>query len=263
MNNQQISRKTILLIAGGFFLLIGLVIMAALFQLQDEDPYRERLEISNLDEYTEGKPTDEERIRYIKHNLLTVVNLNSDETIESDSIDDIRIRDNSFSQEYDQETTLHHVEFIVDIESIKQSYNVSYEWVDNQDEWRAMDETGTLVTCLPINELRYGDFNCKDLLTEQSGETDPVLERLENTPISPIFKVYGQIEDNGSKKIIIQILANNYTQRAREQFDDYRKEARDWLNEQNVDLDTYTIEWRNLENEVVNDDQAPPVDIDV
>lgn len=132
------------------------------------NPYGYYLEIANLDEFTAGKPTNEDRLDFIKHSLYNNVSLNSDDEIENNSITDVLVREGSFSQVYDQD--VHTVKFIVDIQSLRQSYGVAYQWVDNEDLSDSLDEYGTRVSCLPSYKLIYDDFGCTDELMLEAGQ---------------------------------------------------------------------------------------------
>ncbi len=259
-SNTTTANKKLLFIIGAVVFIIASILLVIQLSLTSTNPNGDQLEISNLNEYTNGKPSNRDRLDFIKHNLLEVVNLNVDTPVENESIKDVVVRKGSFTQKFDNEKDLHSVKFIVDIKSLKQSYNVSYQWVEGNEFSSEVDEYGTLVTCLPVSQLKYGDFNCVDSLTLESGEKDPVLERLENAPVNNIYEIYGQVEEDGTKKIIIRILANNYTERTRLQYENYKQQALGWLASENIDTTKYKIEWRNLENEVVPDSFVPPDD---
>ncbi len=158
--------------------------------------------------------------------------------------------------------SVHTSYFIVDIEEADQSWGIKYSWVAGNKDVEF--DTGTIVPeCLNETELRYGNFECESVLrfiNTGTDKFDPVLDRLSRESTDPIYRVTSNIDDDGTKRIIIQILANNYTERTKQQFELYRQEARQWLISQGVDLSQYTLEWRNLENEIAPEGDTPDPD---
>jgi len=246
-------KKAILIISVSFIALVGILSAVYMyFNNNSTNSHGEYLDIENIDEYTQGKPSDEDTLDYIKHALFTTVNLNTDQPVESRSITDIVVREGSFSQKYDEDRSIHTVEFIVDIESLKQSYRASYQWSDENRYSEHIDEWGTAVRCLPVDELIYGDFDCRDLFTEMSSVNgDSKLESIlpHRSEFYTIRSYPG--EGDGHAVISIQIMSNNNSERTQKRFNTYKKEATDWLESQDIELDTYTIEYRNFSNRIV------------
>lgn len=124
------------------------------------NPNGEDVKINGIEEHTKGKPSNRDVFRYIEHDLLTVINLNSDKKKTGWLIDDVGIREKSYHQTLDNK--IHTVTFIADIPSLRQSYRVNYQWAEGNDMSVRLDEYGTNVTCLPVKDLIFGDFQCKD-----------------------------------------------------------------------------------------------------
>jgi hypothetical protein len=160
--------------------MVIVIIASFIYVANQKNPYGEEVDITNLAELSAGRPSDSNTLFFIKNNLYKVILMNLDYTIKADDIKDITIRTGTFDQTYDEKTNVNTVKFIVDIKSLKQSYQVSYQWSSNKNNDN-LAEYGTLVTCLPTNLLKYGDFNCKDMLTEE-GETPDI-------PNNPIIRV--------------------------------------------------------------------------
>jgi hypothetical protein len=215
------------------------------------------LRIKNLSTYTQGKPSNKNTVNYIEHAIFTTVNLNLDTPIQNKSIEDVLIRDGSFSQEYNNEKTIHTIKFIIDSESLKQSYDVSYQWADNDRYSLDLDEWGTTVRCLPKDKLIYKDFNCKDMFSEMSTTADdPTLAKI--LPYRGDFYTirYYAGDKKDSTVISIQIMINTTGERTKKQFDVYKKEALNWLVLEGVDLDNYELVYRNLSNDIIIDGQT-------
>lgn len=150
--------------------------------------YEGSMEIQNLSQYTKGKPINQETLAYIKYDLFRVINQNTSSPAASNSIKDIMVRDNSFSQAHDKDKGLHSVNFIVDIASLNQSYRVSYQWVDRADQERSKDEWGTAVRCLSDGDQKiYPDFQCKDMFSQLDQPSDPIMQHLPHT--TPYYKI--------------------------------------------------------------------------
>ena len=167
-----------------------------------------------------------------------MINLNSSKKYKSNEIKDIFIRKDTFSQFYDKDTDVHTVHFILDIKSIKQSYNVSYQWTSDHHRSEDIDEYGTGVKCLPKERLIYGDFNCRDMFTE---EEDPFAD------ILPFSTMEYTIRQSPSADNTLNITIN--TSAADERIDpdgaieSYKQQATQYLLDNNVDLEKYKLNY--------------------
>lgn len=165
------GHKKVLVILLVFFIT---VIVTLLMHSSNKNPYGEELQIANLSTLTRGKPVKSDSLRQIKHNLYEIIMRNYKEDIRSNSIKDILVRDGSFTQTYDEKSDTHFVSFIADIASIKQSYDVRYQWTSKpEEEQNGEGQYGTVVSCLPLDQLLYGDFNCRDLFSDMRGSVSP------------------------------------------------------------------------------------------
>lgn len=258
MNNQnqlKLDKKTIA-IAVSLILLFIVVPIVYWFISSQKNPEGDSLKIKNLSSYTQGKPFNKDVLNYIEHNLFTTVNLNQKTPVKDKSVEDVLVREGSFSQDVDETTGIHTVKFIVDIESLKQSYDVSYQWSDRNKYSTDLDEWGTLVRCLPVDKLIYGDFKCRDMFTDMAKtDDDPLLEKV--LPYEGDFYTIRHYEGEESTVISVQIMITPTGERTQKQFDIYKQEAKDWLVSQGVDLHDYIVIFRNLNNDVVPDAEEP------
>lgn len=177
MTNRFVNNKTI----GFLFIIlcaltIGYFIASSL--IATKNPYGDEIIINDLDTYTEGLPKNKDRLQFIQNRLYETVKINSPSARPGD-ITDTTVRKGSFSQEYKKEYKRHSVNFITDIPSLRQSYNISYQWLDPGQDSIYLDQYGTVVTCVKKDKAIYQDFSCKDLFEAQKTHyEDPILEFL-------------------------------------------------------------------------------------
>ncbi len=167
----NLSKRQYLLIGGGVLLLL-VVIIVVNFLISNRDPYPDNgIKITNLHELTRGKKdTSTERVLVVQNDLLDLAQKNSSMTVVGSDVKDAVARPESFAQT-DSRNGLHTVRFLVDIASLQQTYDVSYQWAKNPE---LLEEYGTLVSCPKPEDNRYEDFHCQDDFSEQTGLPDPI-----------------------------------------------------------------------------------------
>lgn len=257
MNTQrQVNpKKRLFIIVISFVLLVVGVSAFYWFINGRGNPEGDSLIIKNLGTYTQGKPSNKDTLNYIEHALFTTVNLNTNPPVKDKSVEDVMVRDGSFSQSYDKEKSIHTVKFIVDSESLRQSYDVSYQWSDRSKYSPDLDEWGTTVRCLPKDKVRYKDFTCRDMFSEMATTADdPLLAKI--LPYKgDFYAIRYYTGDKAGTVISIQIMINTTGERTKKQFGMYKKEAENWLVSQGVDLNNYTLMYRNLNNDIVIEEE--------
>ena len=242
MQNIRSKKKVIIISVIAILSIIALIVYASIMSTRPKDDY---LNISNLDTYTNGKPSDRDTLNYIKETLFKTVNLNTNPPVTSNSVDDVMIREGTFSQEANGDESLYKITFIVDIESLKQSYSVAYSWsMDDDDRFNHdQDERGVSVLCLPVDKLIYGDFDCKDLFTEEESFIDPIFQYLPHTTLD--YKVtFDPIAEE--KTLVITIMTSAADERSDPEaaISAYRSSALQWLDSlEDIDPSDYKIEW--------------------
>jgi hypothetical protein len=246
MHNKKIRLPIILA-------LVYVVITIVWFFLSNKNQYGDELQIKDLSQYTNGKATNEERLAFIRHNLFSTVNLNTKPAVKSNSIQDIEIRKDSFSQTFDKENSIYMVHFIVDIASLKQSYRVAYQWTTDKTKEGSVAEYGTQVSCLPIDELIYGSFNCVDERIVEKGvnEYDPVGAILPyhvegRFEVKTYQKATTEENDNPTSDMRTILGVYAYIPRWMDKPDEkllaeYTKEIRAWLSSRKLNPDNYAI----------------------
>ncbi len=168
------SRNLIIAIVAVLILLV-LIIMPLFLsndnQVDDDQPSNEvtvasnqgRTNINDLDEYDKNLPI--ERHDLIKQNLFETIAMNFPDSNPTD-ITDVKIREGSFNQDFDDQTQIYSTSFIVDIPSIRQSYEIT----DSYSPTESLADYATLVLCLDDNDLIYGPFDCMDRIRWETGE---------------------------------------------------------------------------------------------
>ncbi|MDR2063561.1 MAG: hypothetical protein LBQ02_02095 [Candidatus Nomurabacteria bacterium] len=240
----MINNRRVLLI---FMLIVAVAFVGWIIYTYTRNPYGDYIEINNLGKLTAGKPQNKDSVNFIQHDLLVAIQRNSSATIKNKSIKDVFVRDSSFSQTYDDVYDVHSVEFIVDIESIKQSYKVSYQWseIENNDH---LSEYGTMVLCLPASQLIYGDFDCKDQLILEKGDSklDPIIEILPHK--TDVYNLQYGYDNSGSLRLKASIyidipLISEYESQINEKISSIKSQIAGWLSSQGFDINKYVVDY--------------------
>jgi hypothetical protein len=199
------------------------------------------LAIVNLSEYTDGRPTNDEEVKNLEESLFATVN--KYKRIRSNGVKDFRVREGTFEQR--DEDDYHLVEFLIDSESLRQSYAVSYQW-GNQNKF---EQYVGMIVCVQPSRVIYPEFNCKDPIISES--LAPERAKLDDyIPYSAEhFEIRSDIRTSPIS-IIITISINDTETDAVE--DHYYNEALRWLMATGLNLDEYTIVRRVLRPNVPN-----------
>lgn len=179
LEQDRRKRKKIIIISSGILVLFISVIGVNLIINNNKKTFGDTVDIIGLSKSTQNKPDKEVLREFIQYEALRVVNLNSKEPKTGKEIEDAVIREGSFEQSNDSDNGLHRVTFILDIKSLKQSYDVSYGWTDTLDASNnSLTENISYVKCLPDNKLIYGDFNCVDFDSVIDTPSDSIIKHL-------------------------------------------------------------------------------------
>lgn len=188
------------------------------------------LKIANLAEYTEGRPTSVEEVRRIEENLYVMVN--KYKRVRSNGVKDFMVRDGTFEQR--DEDDYHIVKFLIDSESLRQSYAVSYQW-GNRDKF---EQYVGMIFCVPEEDVIYDDFACRDPMApegipeERSALYDYIPYDTEH------FSVRSDIRTDPISLVITVGLAGNDPEGLDET---YYQEAIKWLESTDLDLSKYML----------------------
>lgn len=244
-NNQPISRKkaAIILIVA-MVLFMGFIYLLNIFFQSDENKFGKFIKIQNYS--SKVKNLSGETREAIESTLYNTVEKNVDTTtIEPSKIKDAYIRDNSNKQEYNAQSTVYSGTFIVDMESIKQSYRVTYKYSHRN----TADTGGTpiSITCLAPNELIYGDFNCQDIISAQSNDYDEVTSVIPyhglSFALTPDATQAGRGLVINARLIIPEIDLSGDKASQLAVIEQYKNEVRKWLESKGINPDDYEIDY--------------------
>lgn len=241
-------KNQLVLVISLVLIVVGFAVFILFFNKANGNRYGEELTIANLGEYTKGHPRDKRSLEYIEHELFKTVNLNVSSPVTDNSIEDVRVRAGSFTQTLGDSTKVYTVSFIVDIQSLKQSYDVSYQWdASDSGNTEKLDEWGTVVKCLPKEKLLYGDFSCKDMFTELQGDTDSILNNLPHSTLDYNLTVAQGTPGVENQKLALDaelLLSAADVRSGRDAaIAAYTQEVRDYITSLGLNPDSYTINY--------------------
>lgn len=242
MQNQLISKQKLFIIGIGLLLLIAVVVFLKVQESQ-KNSFGDEIEITNLkDETSKSKePSEKMAIDYVQYALLGAVNMNVEKPIEDKQIKDAQIRSGTFNQTYSKEHNVYTVTFIVDIESLQQSYQASYQWAKDKKSKYSLDEWGSNVRCLPQSKLIYEDFKCKDMFTEMGGEEESIIKHLPHSTLS--YRITLGPSMPYVLNIVISTNAADERGDAKAAIEKYKNQANEWIRSVGFDPQDYTINY--------------------
>lgn len=150
-NLQYLSKKQKALLISIPILFITIIIISLFFYFQQKP---KQINIVGLDEKNSSAPISDKDI--LKAQLYRVISSNPD--IENSKISDAILRNDSYIEETVGDITT--ANFIIDIDSIQQSYTVSFSWSKNNDLPNSI-----LIECPNIFESKYPDSYCIGMYT--------------------------------------------------------------------------------------------------
>lgn len=148
-------------------------------------------EISNLTQEIGQLPADS--IEAIQIGLFDAVELNQG-TLQSIEKSDATIRENSLIEKYYEKQNIHYVNFIVDIPSIEQSYQIFHEWTDNKRNPYLLVNRSTIAMCVLEEHVIYENFDCKDSVNKNGQRV--IASEFLKYEIFDQFSVFTKTEDN-------------------------------------------------------------------
>lgn len=213
------------------FVLIAIILLIiSIVQLFRKNPFGEQIAINNFDQYYNNLPTKTQDA--ITNTLHNIVSSNSPDTKLPKS--GAKIRQDSTYSEFNAKTNIHYDSFIIDLESLKQSYVFQVVWSPDLDNPNLQDVGYTVVaTCPSRDQLIYPDFNCKDDFLNSVAEIydDPAVLKL---PIrSANYSIFSQVKSGKISIIINDPTGNNH------------EAALKKLREEGINPDNYTIIYNN------------------
>lgn len=159
---QQYIRQNPILLGVFIFIQITFVILLAILinRFANTETFEEsNLPISNLEKDLQDLP--ENSVSTIQVALYDAVAENHG-TLSDIEKNDAKVRDGTMVNLYFERQNMHYINFIVDIPSVQQSYQIFNEWSDNPVNKYYMTNKVTMAMCLPEDEIIYQNFSCED-----------------------------------------------------------------------------------------------------
>lgn len=135
----------ILIAAQILFIILIIVVVNMIFQPRSHVKIENNELISNV-------PSSEQN--YFKQQLWNVVSSQYPD-VDRSVIDDAVIRENSITKDFDEDSKIHSTKFIVDIDSLELTYNVTIQWSNGEQ----LPDT-VMISCPPMNDMKYPNTVC-------------------------------------------------------------------------------------------------------
>ncbi|MDO5451469.1 MAG: hypothetical protein Q4F56_00045 [Candidatus Saccharibacteria bacterium] len=168
----------------GIFIIILIFIV---FNINTDTYEPANIPISNFEHDLEGLP--ENSLDVIESMLYDTIASNGG-TLENISDSDAKVRENSMIDLYFEDINMHYVNFIIDIPSIEQSYQIFNEWSDDRTNPNYLTNMATMIMCPLKEQLIYTDFNCKDEFDHKGQRilVSKFIDHFDNDYFAPYFK---------------------------------------------------------------------------
>ena len=171
----ELRRRRIILIAV-IMLFIGVIAVIIILAMRPPtNQFGNLIRIQNYNQKVKNLSSDMKDS--MESYLYNIVKKNSSANVNVSGVNDATIRDNSDSQNFDSTKNLYSGSFIIDMASIKQSYQVQYSYSSDRNNLY-QGGNPVIISCLPKDQLKYGEFNCTDFVSEQSTSNDTILQYL-------------------------------------------------------------------------------------
>ena len=235
------NRKTIIIAVSFGFILLVFIMLGFYFSNLNQSAQGEKISIKNFDQYVKNIPSDERT--ELEKTLYSTVRMNnvSEETIQT--ISDAVIREGSYEQ--DKQNDIYKTAFIVDVESIKQSYKIENLYSKLDPEQSGLYDYTRLVRCVDTRDLLYGEFDCKDRTSQERGleKSDPILQYL---PLSTLDYTVRQDTNSKELKLIaeISLSAVDYKMGEEASVTEYKNRLRAWFDSKGLSIDDYSITYK-------------------
>lgn len=200
MNQDQSSRRTVIIILSIAVVVAGGILMALYFVFNSTSGVK----IANLDSCSPSiNPSIEEAITGTLLHYVEEANSHNGKMTMGDY--QALVREGSCSQtDY---TTFKRAKMIVDIEQANQSWLVEYDWIRRGQEW--LDLGDIAISCLSQDQLIFGDFDCDNLEVFRTGRAYTLV------PVFPIeqhlpyqgryYTITSLVDQDGALQIVIKI----------------------------------------------------------
>lgn len=159
---QQFIRQNIVTVSIFAVLQIFIiVIVIALVNITSSSKYSPpSIEVSGLSQKLEDVPRNS--IDVIQSAVYDAVENNGGTLFGVKKSGDAEIRTGTLINTYFEDINMHYINFVVDVPSIEQSYQVFHEWSDDATNMYFMTNMATMVMCPVESQVIYPNFDCQD-----------------------------------------------------------------------------------------------------
>ena len=155
--------KHYLILTLSIFIIGIAIIIFIVFYNQTHD---HKISVTNINDYIKNMPDSKKQEIY--ETIYFAAKTNSDKDERTLSIATATIREKTFSETYNQYDKIYSGDFIVDIESIKQTYHIYYDWSpDKESEQLIAASYGVSANCPTKTEAVYDFYKCKNPYTDE------------------------------------------------------------------------------------------------
>lgn len=129
---------------------------------------------------------------------------------------------------------------ILDVPAAKMSWSVTYSWVRDGEKIN-VDLGAVRFSCLPHDELLYGDFDCEKVENKIKYGTDnydPILQYMPYSGLGFDLKY-----DDKTKKVTALIYIPEREKNNQELIQNDKAIVPDWFTERNLDINKYVVEY--------------------
>jgi hypothetical protein len=205
--------------------------------------YGDGFQITGIDKISPNLPR--ERYEALSAALHLMVQKNN-KPDDASRVSDASVRPDSIEYTYDTENDVHSGSFIIDVQSLKQSYFASYQWSPNTTNNIGLSGYTANVACLAKDKLIYGDFQCIDDFANSPllELRDPIIDLLPHTTYNYIITANSQIK--GEVELDVKIILYAYdTRNSTEQqaVQKYKEEINNWLLSNNLKPSDYKMNY--------------------
>ena len=165
------------------------------------------------------------------------------------------IREGSLQESFDESENLHYGDFITDIDSIKQSFSIYYEWTNDKNN-AYMSGYPVIITCVERTERIYNTTSCIDAYHQ----ADPVIDSFAEKYLPRVTKTatgidYNIIKDYSDTKPVIAVVS--YTCKGDKNAEEVKNDSETWIKSTDTKINSSDIIQKNYCDGMMND--FPPV----
>ncbi|MFZ1301767.1 MAG: hypothetical protein WAQ27_04325 [Candidatus Microsaccharimonas sp.] len=245
---QPGQQKRIIIIT--LIVLLVVIAVSSIFAYinANKNPYGESINIIGYDENVKNLSKDYKFA--ISAALYDIVNFNSSTKVKPGDVKDATLRAGSAQQTEHTKNTQYSGSFIVDIESLKQSYKIQYSYSTKPND-PFVAGYPIYAGCLAEEDVIYKDFDCKSVSrNEEAAKEDPIISFLPHKTLSYELKA----DTTGEKLVVYALLRipeidlSGDLASKQQMVALYKKEVTDWITEQGLNVSDYTIKYNYSDN---------------